>query len=158
MARSRTVSRVTPWMPFGDRVVIIGGDLVGLELAEFLAQRGRTVTVVDDAAKFGKGLQIVRRWRVLQELRDLGVALVPKVSGIEIGVNVVRGVPDNGVAEQWPADHVIIAKGAEADQRLAEELADAGFNVTAIGDCDSIGFIEGAIRSAAETASEIACS
>ncbi|AIT82195.1 hypothetical protein JI59_22010 (plasmid) [Novosphingobium pentaromativorans US6-1] len=35
------------WMPIGDKVVIIGGELVGVELAEFLMERGRQVTVVD---------------------------------------------------------------------------------------------------------------
>src|SRR6202007_1556506 len=33
------------WMPVGRRVTIIGGDLVALELAEFLAKRGRLVSI-----------------------------------------------------------------------------------------------------------------
>src|SRR5690606_19136474 len=41
------------WMPIGDRAVIIGGDLVGLELAEFLHERGREVAVVDEPVQFG---------------------------------------------------------------------------------------------------------
>ena len=32
-------------MPLGDTIAIIGGELVGIELAEFLHERGRTVTV-----------------------------------------------------------------------------------------------------------------
>ncbi|MBS0467063.1 MAG: FAD-dependent oxidoreductase, partial [Proteobacteria bacterium] len=35
------------WMPLGKRVVVIGGGLVGLELAEFLLARGRQVTVLE---------------------------------------------------------------------------------------------------------------
>ena len=31
------------WMPLGHRVVIVGGDLVAIELAEFLAARDRLV-------------------------------------------------------------------------------------------------------------------
>src|SRR5690606_24904924 len=42
----RKASRL--WMPLGDRIVIVGGELVGLELAEFLHERGRQVTVVDE--------------------------------------------------------------------------------------------------------------
>ena len=33
-------------------VLIVGGELVGLELAEFLSDRGRTVTVVDEVPRF----------------------------------------------------------------------------------------------------------
>jgi 2,4-dienoyl-CoA reductase-like NADH-dependent reductase (Old Yellow Enzyme family) len=39
MDKVRTMSRT--WMPLGDRVVVIGGGLVGVELAEFLAEPRR---------------------------------------------------------------------------------------------------------------------
>jgi len=144
------------WMPLGTRIVIVGGELVGLELAEFLAERGRTVTVVDDAPKFGAGLQIVRRWRVLDALARHHVKLVPGASEIAIQPEFV-GVRDaNGVLQRFPADHVIVAKGAAGDTGLAGELRAAGFSVHAIGDCTGIGYIEGAIRSAAEAAARIA--
>ena len=45
------------WMPVGRRVAIVGGGLVGLELAEFLAERGRDVTVVEagEKVRYGTG-------------------------------------------------------------------------------------------------------
>ena len=43
------------WMPLGKRVVIIGAGLVGLELAEFLLDRGREVTVLDPGTHPGTG-------------------------------------------------------------------------------------------------------
>ena len=43
------------WMPVGDHVVIIGGELVGLELAEFMHERGRKVTVIEEAPQIGPG-------------------------------------------------------------------------------------------------------
>jgi 2,4-dienoyl-CoA reductase (NADPH2) len=42
------------WMPVGRRVAIIGGDLVALELAEFLASRGRLVSILE-------GLGLIRK-------------------------------------------------------------------------------------------------
>ena len=73
------------WMPLGEHIVIIGGELVGLQLAEFLAERGRKVTVVDEAPRLGAGIYIVRRWRALSEARDLGVTLLPGMKNIAIG-------------------------------------------------------------------------
>ncbi len=52
----RQVSKL--WMPLGKNIVIIGAELVGLELAEFLAERGRQVTVIDSASRAGKGLYL----------------------------------------------------------------------------------------------------
>ncbi|MNG24534.1 hypothetical protein D3C84_1092730 [compost metagenome] len=46
-----------------------------------------------------------------------------------------------------PADSVVLASGAEPDDSLARSLAASGLPVIRIGDCDQLGYIEGAIRS-----------
>lgn len=143
------------WMPFGERVAIIGGELVGLELAEFLAHRGRKVTVLDDAAKFGAGLQVVRRWRMLDELKELGVTLLPEAHDITISEGRVRYANPNGQERTIAADQVIVAKGATGDETLADELRTAGFTVHTAGDCTGVGYIEGAMHDAAELATRI---
>jgi 2,4-dienoyl-CoA reductase (NADPH2) len=143
------------WMPLGKRVVIIGSELVALELAEFLAHRGRIVSVVDEAAKFGAGIQIVRRWRVLHEARELGVALLPCAQDIRIGDGAVAYVNPHGQERSIAADHVIVAKGAHGDLTLAEALKAAGFIVHTAGDCNGVGYIDGAMSSAAEVVQAI---
>ncbi|AZI35370.1 putative NADH-dependent oxidoreductase [Caenibius tardaugens NBRC 16725] len=140
------------WLPLGKHIVIIGGDLVGLELAEFLAERGRSVTVIDESEHFGRGLAIVRRWRVFDELRKLDVALYPHHTEIEIAASAVTARDQSGERIILKADNVIVAKGARGDLALADMLEQAGLNVHAIGDCTGVGYIEGAMRSAARTA------
>jgi NADPH-dependent 2,4-dienoyl-CoA reductase/sulfur reductase-like enzyme len=140
------------WMPLGDQIVIIGGELVGLELAEFLAHRGRKVTVVDETPKFGAGLQLVRRLRMLPELKELGVALRPGVANIAIVDGAVTWRNPDGASDRADADHVIVAKGAHGDTTLADTLKEAGFKVQVAGDANGVGYIEGAMRSAAELA------
>lgn len=138
------------WMPLGRNIVIIGGELVGLELAEFLMERGRTVTVVGEAAKFGGGLLLVRRMRLLAELKEHGVAMFPAASGIEITAEGVRFVDAAGEARQATADHVIVATGARGDTSLADAIAATGLEVRSYGDATGVTYIEGAIRGAAE--------
>ncbi|WEK42041.1 MAG: FAD-dependent oxidoreductase [Candidatus Sphingomonas colombiensis] len=137
------------WMPLGDHVVIVGGELVGLELAEFLLERGRTVTVVDDAPRFGAGLTVVRRMRLLEELKEHGVAMFPKAADIRIEPGAVTFTDANGEVQRPRADHVIVAKGATGDEALADALRAEGFDVHAIGDCTGVTYIEGAMRGAA---------
>lgn len=143
------------WMPLGRRIVIIGGELVGLELAEFLAHRDRQVTVIDEAPRFGAGIPIVRRWRVLTELRKAGVALQTGARDIAIGENGVSYVNWRGQTRTVGCDHVILAKGAQGDLTLANELRSAGFKVHVAGDCRGVGYIDGAMNSAAEVAQAI---
>ncbi|WP_449469272.1 FAD-dependent oxidoreductase [Sphingobium chungangianum] len=145
----------TYFMPFGERVVIIGGELVGLELAEFLAKRGRKVVVIDEAAKMGAGLQVVRRWRVLDELHHLGVTLLPNAGDIAIGDKNVSYRNSFGQVRTMAADQVIVAKGAQGDPRLADQLKAAGFSVRSIGDANGVGYIEGAMQDAADAVIDI---
>lgn len=140
------------WMPFGERVAIIGGELVGLELAEFLAKRGRKIVVLDEAPRMGAGLQVVRRWRVLDELKHLGVKLLPEVADIVIEENAVSYSNGFNQRRTIAADQVIIAKGATGDTSLADTLRAAGFRVTTIGDANGVGYIEGAMQDAADAA------
>lgn len=137
------------WMPLGRRIVIIGGELVGVELAEFLIERGREVTVIEDSAHFGRGLTVVRRMRLIPELREHGVRFFAGASDIRITGDGVSFETADGALQTIPADHVVVAKGAHGDLSLADGLRAAGFTVKAVGDCTGVGYIEGAIRGAA---------
>jgi 2,4-dienoyl-CoA reductase-like NADH-dependent reductase (Old Yellow Enzyme family)/NADPH-dependent 2,4-dienoyl-CoA reductase/sulfur reductase-like enzyme len=143
------------WMPLGGEIVVIGGELVGLELAEFLNARGRKITVVDEPAQFGSGLALLRRMRLLEELALHGVTLQQGAGDIRIGARAVSFRDALGDVRDVRADHVIIAKGAHADVRLAEALRAEGLDVRTSGDCAGVGYIEGAIRGAAEVVAEL---
>ncbi len=143
------------WMPLGEHIVIIGGELVGIELAEFLHERGRHVTVVEPAPRLGKGLLLVRRMRILAELREHGVGLHGGASAISIAPEAVTFTDAAGATQQIRADHVIVAMGATGDNTLADHLRAAGFAVETVGDCNGVGYIEGAVRGGAEAAQRL---
>ncbi|WP_047276593.1 FAD-dependent oxidoreductase [Pseudomonas lundensis] len=138
------LSRV--WMPLGKRVTIIGGGLVGLELAEFLIARGRQVCVLESGSHLGRELAIVRRWRVLHEIRTHGGELITGASVTSIDGGAVHYQLADGQPGTSPADSVVLAIGAQPDTRLLDALTHAGLPARSIGDCQNIGYIEGAIR------------
>ena len=142
------------WMPVGERIVIVGGGLVGIELAEFLVERGRQVTVLDPAEKLAPELSIVRRARVIHELKAHGCTLLSRVTDIQCERHVVSYVHKDTV-HRAPSDTVILALGAEGDSTLANHVANAGFNVSTVGDCGHVGYIDGAIHSARQAVETI---
>ncbi len=144
------------WMPLGQQVAIIGGELVGLELAEFLTERGRTVHVIEAAPRLGKGLTLVRRMRLLAELGQHDVGLHGGASDVVIGKAEVGFTDAAGVRHTVPADTVIVAQGARGDLSQADAFAAAGFTVHPVGDACGVGYIEGAMRSATEAVRAIA--
>jgi NADPH-dependent 2,4-dienoyl-CoA reductase/sulfur reductase-like enzyme len=133
------------WMPLGKRVVIVGGGLVGLELAEFLLARGRQVTVLEPTDKPGRELSIVRRWRVLEAVEQHGT-LHRSASVREIGKREVLWTDAQGADQRTPADSVVLAIGAEADDSVARQFADCGVPVHVAGDCAGVNYIEGAMH------------
>ncbi|MCH4872719.1 oxidoreductase [Pseudomonas sp. TMW22091] len=133
------------WMPLGKRVTIIGGGLVGLELAEFLLARGRQVTVLESGTHLGRELAIVRRWRVLHEIRVHGGDLKTGASVTAIDGKGVHYQMADGQVAYSEADSVVLAIGAQPNTDLLDELSRAGLPASSIGDCHSIGYIEGAI-------------
>ncbi len=146
------VARLTErYMPIGDDVVVIGGGLVGVELTEFLVERGRRVTVLEEGEKFALEMAHPRRWRVLNDLRDHGVELVAQVSDVRIGgteVSFQVGEHDRTVR----AETVVIATGLKADSSVADAFRAAGHDPILIGDAAGVGYLEGAIHTGFHTA------
>ena len=135
------------WMPLSKDIIIIGGDLVGLELAEFLVERGRKVKVLEPTGSLGPNLSIVRRSRVVHLLKEHGVDLLTNVEIKEIRgqeVFVYHEDTDN----TFKMDQVIIALGANPNLSLSRMLSKINIPHTTIGDCASIGYIHGAIGDA----------
>ena len=143
------------WLPLGRKVTIIGAELVGLELAEFLAERGREVTVINSENRPGVGLYLVRRMRLLAELDHLGVMILNRAEDIRIDDKQVSYTNYRGQRRAIDTDHVVVAQGATGDTKLAEILRQHNLVTHTIGDCNGVGYIEGAMESAATLAVKI---
>jgi len=133
------------WMPLGDNIVIVGGGLVGVEIAEFLAQRGRHVTVLEQGPDLGVEMAHPRRWRTLHQAREDNVTFVTGASVDVIDEKAVRYTVDDAAAVV-AADHVVIANEVHPGAALADELAKRGLEVHVIGDAAAVTYIQGAIR------------
>jgi len=148
----RAVTRA--WMPVGRRVAIVGGDLAAIELAEFLAERGRRVVVLEPGAQIAPEVGPKRRGEHMGRLDRLGVGIH---TGVEVESIVRQGVHlrrSDGAASVVAADSVIVAGGIEADPRLYDEIRERVPEAFAIGDCTGLGLI----RKATEDAARITCS
>ena len=133
------------WMPLGRNVVLVGGGLVAVELAEFLALRGRNVTILESGSVFGKELSLVRRWRNLHDIRALGVTLIGNTEVLRIAEGRLTHSVNGGQERTIPVDTVILCVGVTARSQLAEQIRSAGFEVSLAGDCNEIGYIPGAM-------------
>ncbi len=137
------------WMPLGSRVAVVGGGLVGLELAEFLVERGREVAVIEEGPAFAPEMSIPRRWRTLHILREHGAELLLGTRPTRFTSAGVETVSASGERRTLAADHVLLATGIVPDRSLADALAPVCRELHVAGDAERVGYLEGAIWSGA---------
>jgi 2,4-dienoyl-CoA reductase (NADPH2) len=124
------------WMPIGRRVVIIGSDIHGCELAEFLTKRGRKVTIVDTAATPGDGMINHLRFQLLYWFQEKGVTMINGVIKY-VAINdkgLVVLTPD-GYNQTIEADSIAPTAPMKPDTSLFRSLEGKVPELYAIGDC-----------------------
>lgn len=142
------------WLPMGKDVVVIGGSLVGLELSEFLAERGRRVTLLHEKQQLGLPLAMPRRWTAVKDSVDHGVKIHRNVSITRITPKTVEWT-EGAESFSAPAAMVVYADGTTAAAPLAAELEEAGISHDVIGDAGEVNYIHGAIHSSWKVSTEL---
>lgn len=122
-------------VPVGQRVLVIGGGMVGTETGLFLAEQGKEVTFVELLDEFMNGIgyldQIVYKER-------LGKQKVTVHTGKRVESIVDNGalvVDRYGNRENIPADSIVVAIGFASNNTLLEQPGQTGIEMRAVGDC-----------------------
>jgi len=129
----------------GDKVFIIGGDLVGCETAEFLADQGKQVTIARRSQFMANKMNPDMRMLIVDRLRNKGVRMLTGVQyqqALDRGVRVhVRGgitsmaeIQADGL-KSIPADTIVLAAGSIPNNELKAALEGIGVEVKVVGDC-----------------------
>ncbi|MGE4652142.1 MAG: NADH:flavin oxidoreductase, partial [Myxococcota bacterium] len=112
--------------------------------------RGAEVVVLEPGTVFAAANGLVGRWRYVHEARESGISLEPQATLRAIDRASVHWLDAEGAERSIPADQVIVSSGALPDTALVDRLVDRGIAARALGDCFSIGLVEGAMQRAAE--------
>ncbi|MFV9511785.1 NAD(P)/FAD-dependent oxidoreductase [Tepidibacillus sp. LV47] len=134
-------------LPRGNDIAIIGGGLTGLETAEYLAKKGKNVTVFEAKDEVGEGIFPMIRKLLLNRLKNLNVNIFTKTVIKEIsGGKILYSV--NGAYKVLKVDDVVTAVGNLPDKEFTELTNDGRYYF--IGDCKSVASAVEAIRDGAE--------
>jgi NADPH-dependent 2,4-dienoyl-CoA reductase/sulfur reductase-like enzyme len=118
----------------GQRVLIVGGGMVGLETAEFLAKKGHVVTVVELLAEVARDMMPLTRTLTVKELERLGVRILTKTTLTRCDGNKAYIQNGDGEEELGEFDSVIVAAGTRSVNHLEAALSDKNVPVIVIGD------------------------
>ena len=118
----------------GDEVIIVGGGMIGCETAEFLAQKGKNITILEMLSRIASDLGITCRPFIMARLREAGIRMETNLKAEEITSEGVKGSRD-GVSEFFAGDTVVLAVGFRANNRLAHKLEGKVASLYSVGDC-----------------------
>lgn len=141
--------------PTGERVVVVGGELVGCETALWLAGQGRPVSLVARRPELALRVNAALRGYLLWAIKAAGIVVTAgaEAAAVEAEGLVVRD--GWGERRTLRADTIVLATGAAPDDRLATELADLGPRVLRAGDCHRPRSLRDSIAEAWEAAISI---
>ena len=118
----------------GEKLLILGGGLVGCELAIFMAGLGRSVTLLEMAPELNFGDNILHGKSIGLELKRLNVDVHLNTKAMKIGADGVQAEGPDG-AIFFPADTVASALGMKPMRDEAAALALCAPEFHVIGDC-----------------------
>lgn len=133
-----------PEPALGQKVVILGGGLVGSECAIYLDGLGKDVTIVEMKEDWAADSYFMHKNAMKIYMRD---------SNIKIHVNTTaKAITDKGLVCQTPegelvipADNILLAAGMKADRKTAESFYNAAPRVFETGDCIKAGRVVEAV-------------
>ena len=141
----------------GNKVVILGGGMVGCEVADFLHEEAgkKDITILEMLPKVAMDVGPTLRWVVRKRLKDFEIYIKTAVTVTEItphGVFTMCG----GSTEFLAADSIVIAVGHEPSDKLARQIeGKAGVSVRLVGDCDKVATIAEAVESGFRTGLQV---
>lgn len=135
-------------LPKGENFLIIGGGSVGCEVAEYLAEKGRKVSVVEILEQIASDAQSNTRRLLAQRLQEKKVTIYNRSQVQKIEGEKITLINHEGKSFDLRADVVVAAAGAIPDPislKGMEKLKPTP-EVYLIGDCRQTGKIMQAIH------------
>lgn len=138
----------------GQRVLVMGGGLIGCETADFLAAQGRDVTVVELLPEFAKDMESRTRRYMMLRLKKYNVCMLAETKVLEIipdsgdgcGVRLRSTSGSETLLDGF--DTLVAAFGYRSENTLLKELQAAGCSCVPVGDCAVVGKIMTAVENA----------
>ncbi len=133
--------------------VVVGGGLVGCETAEYLAEKGKKVAIVEILPEIGAEYEPNTRSLLLQRLAKNKVMLLEKteITGATEGYVQTRNL-DSGEESSIPAQILVIAVGADPNRELYDDIQSLPCESYVIGDARKARGIPDAIFEATKLA------
>ena len=140
-------------LPNNEKVVVIGGGLIGIEIASKLVDASNEVIIVELMEEVARGMEMIERNMTLKKFQAKNVAVytdtgVTEVDGDKVHLSGKQALVLNSI------DRIVVATGMKSYRPLADQLKNK-IPTHVIGDALEVGKAQEAIYSAFVTAEQL---
>ena len=139
----------------GQKVLIAGGGLIGIETADFLGHYGHEITIVEMKDTVASDIETLARISLMQRMKEYGVTMMTDSTIKEFFADGVTITQDGMTIKLRGFDTVVLALGTDAYNPLEDKIKTLAKNVFVIGDAKSAGMVLKATEEAADVAIKI---
>lgn len=122
----------------GKKVVVIGGGAVGLDVVEYFAPRGASVSIVEMMPIIGNGIDPVSKAGTFNLMDKYGVKQMTNTALLEVKADTFLVKNPDGAEEELPFDYGFVCLGMKAHNpildQIRENFDDGAIEIMNIGD------------------------
>jgi len=136
------------YLPMGNHVAILGGDLKGLEAAEFLVKRRKKVTILEESDQLGEGMNTWIQFKFFPWMEaNTNITVYKGVTYEKIHKKGITIKTQDGETMDIEADTVMVIEKDRKNYRLYDSIKGKVPEVHIIGDAkeDKNAWIEGSV-------------
>ncbi len=141
------------YLPSKKKILIIGGGLIGLEVASKLIDNNNKVIIVEMLGEIARGMEMIEKILTIKKLKSKKVEIINNHKVIKIKENTVFLQGNTGEKVLKGINEIVIATGMRS--YVPFEKNNLLPHVYFVGDAKKVGKAQEAIKSAYEIASQI---
>ena len=141
-------------LPENKNILIIGGGLIGVDIATGLIPRNNKITIVKRTTDFGEDMEMIAKNLSLKMMKEKGTLFSDHTYIKKIDGKTVYAERNGEDIQFNDIDIIVVSTGMKSFNPLEEELK-GGMPVYVIGDAQRVGNAQDAIRDGYEVARKL---
>ena len=141
-------------LPKNKKVLIIGGGLIGVDIATALIPLNNQVIIVKRTTDFGEDMEMIAKLLSLKMMKEKGTVFSDHTHIKKVAGKTVYAEKDGKDIQFNDIDIVVVSTGMKSFNPLEEEL-ETNISVHVVGDAKKTGNAQDAIKDAYETAKKL---
>jgi 2,4-dienoyl-CoA reductase-like NADH-dependent reductase (Old Yellow Enzyme family)/thioredoxin reductase len=133
-------------LPKNKNTLVIGGGLIGTEIANKLLSVGNKIFIVEMLGEIARGMEMIEQKLTLKALKNENVSIITNTKVNKIDGKTVYLESESGNSKLENIDVIVIATGMKSYQPFETDAFDCPTHI--VGDAEKVGKAKNAIESA----------